>query len=54
MKQQQMNVYARFVSDEPRNEPQREGAKARRTGTQAGAPARSPKPGLKKRGSLPK
>jgi len=54
MKQQQMNVYARFIVDEPRNETASVPAKARRTTSRAAAGTRSPKPGLKKRAGLPK
>ena len=54
MKQQQMNVYARFIADEPQVETAREPAKpARRTANRVVA-APSRKPGLKKRSSLPK
>jgi hypothetical protein len=56
MKQQQMNVYARFIAeDAPLETARRESAKARRTPqrTQNGG-GRSPKQGLKKRAGLPK
>ncbi len=54
MKEQQMNVYARFIAEEPRLENAPEPAKpARRNGTRVAA-RRSPKPGLKKRAGLPK
>lgn len=55
MKQQQMNVYARFITDEPRTETARVAAKPRRNSarvTEGGV--RSPKPGVKKRAALPK
>lgn len=56
MKQQQMNVYARFVTDDtPLEAARTEGGKARRTANRAnGGTARSPKQGLKKRSGLPK
>ena len=56
MKQQQMNVYARFISEDTPAEPTRsEVAKARRTGNRATSTGvRSPKQGLKKRAGLPK
>lgn len=54
MKQQQMNVYARFIVDEPRTEAEQAPSKARRTTSRVAAGTRSPKPGLKKRSSLPK
>lgn len=54
MKQQQMNVYARFIADEPRNETPPVAVKARRTGARVAGGVRSPKSGLKKRAGLPK
>jgi hypothetical protein len=56
MKQQQMNVYARFVTeDTPQEVVRSEDGKVRRTVHRAIAgPARSPKQGLKKRAGLPK
>jgi hypothetical protein len=56
MKQQQMNVYARFITDDaPLEAARRDSAKARRTPqkTHDGS-GRSPKQGLKKRAGLPK
>jgi len=57
MKRQQINVYARFITDEvPAPDPARAiDARARRSGRRAGGESvRSPKQGLKKRGNLPK
>jgi hypothetical protein len=55
MKDQQINVYARFIADEPRTETQRVATKPPRpTVRVTGAAVRSPKPGVKKRGGLPK
>jgi hypothetical protein len=56
MKQQQMNVYARFVSeDTPLESTRSEVAKARRRSNRATSTSvRSPKQGLKKRPGLPK
>jgi hypothetical protein len=56
MKQQQMNVYARFITDDAPVEATRsEVAKARRTASRTGnGSVRSPKQGLKKRPGLPK
>jgi hypothetical protein len=54
MKQHQMNVYARFIVDEPRTEAEQVPTKARRTTSRTAAGVRSPKPGLKKRTGLPK
>ena len=56
MKQQQMNVYARFIAEDTPIEPTREHvAKARRSANRATSTGvRSPKQGLKKRASLPK
>jgi len=56
MKQQQMNVYARFIAEDTPAEPMRsDAAKARRTGNRATSTGvRSPKQGLKKQPGLPK
>jgi hypothetical protein len=56
MKQQQMNVYARFIAeDAPLEATRSEDAKARRAPRRStGGSARSPKQGLKKRAGLPK
>jgi hypothetical protein len=57
MKQQQMNVYARFVTeDAPLEATRSDEAKARRTAHRAtnNRSVRSPKQGLKKRAGLPK
>jgi hypothetical protein len=56
MKQQQMNVYARFITDDaPLENTRSVGAKARRAPQRVnGAGVRSPKQGLKKRAGLPK
>ena len=56
MKQQQMNVYARFVTeDTPREATRTDDTKPRRAATRAnGSSVRSPKQGLKKRAGLPK
>ena len=54
MKQQQMNVYARFIAEEPRTETTREPAKPARRGGARVTVAGSRKPGLKKRAGLPK
>lgn len=55
MKQQQMNVYARFIAEETPVEPTRSETKARRTVQRAtSSSVRSPKQGLKKPGSVPK
>jgi hypothetical protein len=56
MKQQQMNVYARFVNDDTPVEANRNGTtRARRSNERTGnGGARSPKQGLKKRPGLPK
>jgi hypothetical protein len=53
MKQPQMNVYARFITDESRTETAPAPVKPRRPGPRMAA-ARSQKPGLKKRAGLPK
>jgi len=57
MKSQQINVYARFVTDEAAS-PETErtpGTKVRRVTRRAGGGgARSPKQGLKKQSALPK
>lgn len=56
MKQQQMNVYAKFITDDTPVESTRgDVAKARRTAQRATSTSvRSPKHGLKKRAGLPK
>ena len=56
MKQQQMNVYARFIAeDEPVESTRGDSAKVRRTAQRVnGVNVRSPKQGLKKRSGLPK
>jgi len=56
MKQQQMNVYARFITEDTPVDPTRgEVAKQRRAAHRApGTSVRSPKQGLKKRPGLPK
>ena len=56
MKQQLMNVYARFITeDAPQEATRSDDAKARRTAQRArSGSVRSPKQGLKKRAGLPK
>jgi len=56
MKQQQMNVYARFITEEaPLEATRSDEAKARRTPNRTNtSTVRSPKQGLKKRAGLPK
>lgn len=54
--QRQMNVYARFIEDDPREETAPPAKPAPRTGAArtAKTAVRHAKPGVKKRGALPK